>query len=92
MPQTLTPEAIALEALTTQLLEWVEARPRTYGEAMEAWKTSCPRMPVWEDAISDRLVETRPGVAAGMSERAVQITPLGLARLGRARLARGHRR
>lgn len=52
-------------ALVVQLLEWVAARPRTYEETMQAWRTSCPRLPVWEDACDlhfvtisrDRIVE-----------------------------------
>jgi D-3-phosphoglycerate dehydrogenase len=38
------------KALVLDLLEWVSARPRTYVEVMDAWRTSCPRLPVWEDA------------------------------------------
>ncbi|MGD0678897.1 MAG: hypothetical protein ABSC94_26125 [Polyangiaceae bacterium] len=38
-------------ALVMELLVWVAARPRTYQETTEAWRTSCPRMPVWEDAL-----------------------------------------
>jgi hypothetical protein len=51
----------APEALTLQLLEWVAARPRTYGEALDAWRTSCPRLSVWEDAVIDGFVECRGG-------------------------------
>ena len=51
--------AIALDALTRQLLEWVAARPRTYDEALEVWRTSCPRLSVWEDAVIGGFVECR---------------------------------
>jgi hypothetical protein len=56
-------------ALTLQMLEWVAERPRTYEEAMEAWKTSCPRLSIWEDALLDQLialsfVETRERAAS----------------------------
>ena len=47
-------------ALTLQLLEWIENRPRTYAEVLEAWKTSCPRLSIWEDACIDGLVEFEP--------------------------------
>lgn len=43
--------------LTLQFLAWVDERPRSYAQVMEAWRTSCPRMPVWEDAVDDGLVE-----------------------------------
>ena len=39
-----------VEALTLDLLEWLASGERTYEEAMEAWRTSCPKLPVWEDA------------------------------------------
>jgi hypothetical protein len=45
-----------LEPLILDLVEWVAQRPRTYDEVMEAWRTSCPRLPVWEDAVDRGLV------------------------------------
>jgi hypothetical protein len=39
-----------VEALILDLLEWIARRERTYEEVMAAWRTSCPRLPVWEDA------------------------------------------
>ena len=44
-------------ALTAQLLAWVAERPRSYCETMEAWRTTCPRLTIWEDAVSDGLGE-----------------------------------
>lgn len=32
------------------MLEWIAERPRSYEETMDAWRTSCPRLTVWEDA------------------------------------------
>jgi hypothetical protein len=57
-------------------LGWVAERPRSYGEAMEAWRSSCPRLSVWEDAIADGLiqVEATPGGAATAH---VTLTPRG---------------
>ena len=43
-------------ALTRQMLEWIAARPREYAEVMEAWRTSCPRLSIWEDACLEGLV------------------------------------
>jgi hypothetical protein len=40
-----------LDPLILDLLEWVEHGPRPYAEMIEAWRTSCPRLTVWEDAI-----------------------------------------
>ncbi len=39
-----------VDDLILDLLEWVAADPRPYSEVMDAWRTSCPRLPVWEDA------------------------------------------
>ena len=36
-----------VEALVVDLLEWIGPRTRAYPEVMEAWRTSCPRLPVW---------------------------------------------
>ena len=65
-----------MDALTKQLLEWIAARPRTYGETINAWRTSCPRFPVWEDAQTDGLVDV---VIAGtaLDESAVVLTVRG---------------
>jgi hypothetical protein len=42
--------------LILDLLEWVAAEPRPYAAVMEAWRTSCPRLTVWEDALEQGLV------------------------------------
>ena len=44
-----------------ELLNWIAEHPRSYAETMEAWKSSCPRLTVWEDAVTDGLVEIRRG-------------------------------
>jgi hypothetical protein len=42
--------------IMVQFLTWMADRPRTYAQAMEAWRSTCPRLSVWEDAIIDGLV------------------------------------
>ena len=44
-----------VEALIADLLEWV-GPARDYAEVMEAWRTSCPRLPVWEEAHARGLL------------------------------------
>jgi hypothetical protein len=39
-----------VDSLILDLLEWIGPHGRAYGEVLEAWRTSCPRLPVWEDA------------------------------------------
>lgn len=68
-------------ALVLDLLEWVTRRPRTYRATMEAWRTSCPRLPVWEDAVENGfLVVAR---SDGQAELGVAITAAGRAFLDR---------
>ena len=53
--------AIENKALVLDLVEWIAAEPRPYDEVMDAWRTSCPRLPVWEDAVdAGFVVRTRP--------------------------------
>jgi hypothetical protein len=39
-----------VEPLVLDLLEWIGSQPRPYREVIDAWRTSCPRLPVWETA------------------------------------------
>ena len=47
-----------VENLILDLVEWVARKERTYRETMDAWRTSCPSLPVWEEATSRGFVET----------------------------------
>jgi hypothetical protein len=60
-------------ALTTQMLAWLDEQPRSYAETLEAWKTSCPRLSIWEDALAERLIRLEAG--------RVHLTPAGRALL-----------
>jgi len=46
-----------VENLMLDLVEWVGRKERTYQETMDAWRTSCPKLPVWEEATDRGLVE-----------------------------------
>jgi D-3-phosphoglycerate dehydrogenase len=46
----------AVESLVLDLLEWVANGERSYDEVMDAWRTSCPRFPVWEEANDRKLI------------------------------------
>ena len=43
--------AEVLDPLVLDLVEWVAKEPRRYAEVIEVWRTSCPRLTVWEDAV-----------------------------------------
>jgi hypothetical protein len=51
------------DPLVLDLVRWVAREPRTYAEVLDAWKTSCPRLTVWEDAVDLGYV-TRKSVGA----------------------------
>ena len=70
-----------VEALILDLLEWLAVRDRTYEEVMDAWRTSCPRLPVWEDANDCGLIQQED-----VNGRCVvRVTPAGRALVGRRR-------
>ena len=66
--------------LTMQLLDWVDARPRTYAEAIEAWRSTCPGLSVWDDAVIAGLIRTPRNGA----EPTVEVTASGRALLDAA--------
>jgi len=59
--------AEAITPLTMEFLSWVAARPRTYAEAMEAWRSHCPRHPVWDDALSEGFIQIEGRGGPGQS-------------------------
>jgi hypothetical protein len=73
-----------VDALILDLLEWVGPVPRPYDEVMEVWRTSCPRLPVWEDAVERGYVirQHEPGLGA-----LIAVSPAGADHLRRNRAA-----
>lgn len=45
-----------VEPLLADLVAFVAGEDRPYLEVMDAWRTSCPRLPVWEEANARGLV------------------------------------
>jgi hypothetical protein len=66
--------AQTIEPLIADLVEWVAKAPRSYDEVMDVWRTSCPRLTVWEDAV-DRGYLVRERGEAG--QVLVRVTPQG---------------
>jgi len=64
----------ALDSLVLDLLEWLSAGSRPYPEIMRAWRTSCPRLPVWEEANDRGFIEQRLDPERGTI---VSLTALG---------------
>ena len=65
------------QSLVLDLIEWIGEQPRPYSEVIAAWRTSCPRLTIWEDAVDAGLV-ARDGVN-------VRVTGLGREFLGQHR-------
>jgi hypothetical protein len=63
----------SLEPLILNLLDWLSHHPRTYAETLSAWRTSCPRLPVWEEANDRGLVE----IVEADAGKLVRLTPTG---------------
>jgi hypothetical protein len=72
---------VAHSLIMIQFLSWVADRPRSYAQTMEAWRTTCPRLSVWEDAVIEGLVRIDGGL------RLVSLTPQGRAVLQASRAA-----
>ena len=58
--------ADAADALVLDLVEWIAREPRLYSEVIETWRTSCPRLTIWEDAVDRGYVARQPGAGAGV--------------------------
>ena len=71
-----------LDALVLDLLEWIGPEPRPYAEVIEAWRTSCPRLPVWEEANVRGYVTQQYHAGAGSF---VTVSPSGHRWLARHR-------
>jgi len=65
-----------VQPLILDLLEWIGPRARPYADVLEAWRTSCPRLPVWEEANARGFIDHlhEQGRAA-----LVAVSPLGMA-------------
>jgi hypothetical protein len=72
---------VAHSLIMIQFLSWVADRPRSYAQTMEAWRTTCPRLSVWEDAVIEGLVRIDGQL------RVVTLTPQGRAVLQASRTA-----
>lgn len=67
-----------VDALILDLLEWIGASPRPYAEVLDAWRTSCPRLPVWEEANESGFLDHHHDPLGG---KTVSVSARGLAHL-----------
>jgi hypothetical protein len=82
-----------LSPTTVELLAWVARRPRTYSEAIDAWRSNCPRLSAWDDALTGGLLRVSRG-ADGAGGAEVTVTARGSAMLAArdAAASDGHQR
>jgi hypothetical protein len=65
-----------ISPLMLQLLEWISYRQRSYAETMDAWRSTCPRLTTWEDALISGLVQVETA-GDGAHDFMVSLTALG---------------
>ena len=63
-----------IEHLILDLLEWIGTSSRPYVEVIDAWRTSCPQLPVWEEANDRGFIDHHSDAVNG---RVVSVSPLG---------------
>jgi hypothetical protein len=71
-----------LDALILDLLEWIGPQTLPYAEVLEVWRTSCPRLPVWEEAQARGYI-TPSHAPSGMAQ--LRLSQAGLAHLRQQR-------
>ena len=54
------------DPLVLDFVEWVAREPRLYAEVVGTWKTSCPRLTIWEDAADKGYVARETVVGTGL--------------------------
>ncbi|KRR22039.1 hypothetical protein CQ14_39040 [Bradyrhizobium lablabi] len=54
------------DPLVLDLVEWIAREPRPYSEVIETWRTSCPRLTIWEDAVDRGYVARQPVAGEGV--------------------------
>ena len=64
------------DPLVLDLVEWIAREPRLYSEVIETWRTSCPRLTIWEDAVDRGLVTRETIAGAGVRVASFDGCPL----------------
>jgi hypothetical protein len=81
-----SPTSDTVEPLILDLLEWLGSAPRPYAEVLDAWRTLCPRLTVWEDANDAGFIVSDFELGRG---RLISVSAAGLEHL-RAHRAAAH--
>jgi len=62
------------DPLVLDFVEWIAREPRRYAEVIATWRTSCPRLTIWEDAAEAGYVARETVAGIGM---VVMVTETG---------------
>ena len=54
------------DPLVLDLVEWIAREPRIYSEVIATWRTSCPRLTIWQDALDHGYVSRQTVAGAGV--------------------------
>jgi hypothetical protein len=54
------------DPLVLDFVEWIARKPRLYSEVIATWRTSCPRLTIWEDAVDRGYVARKTIAGFGM--------------------------
>lgn len=67
------------KALTLQMLQWIDQKNHSYADVLDVWKSTCPRLAIWEDACADGLVEAGSGMSGvvSLSEKGRRVLDTG---------------
>jgi hypothetical protein len=60
------PMTDSADPLVLDFVEWIAREPRLYSEVVATWRTSCPRLTIWEDASDAGYVEREAIAGVGM--------------------------
>ena len=54
------------DPLVLDFVEWIARERRLYSEVVATWRTSCPRLTIWEDASDAGYVAREAVAGVGM--------------------------
>ena len=54
------------DPLVLDFVEWIAREPRPYSEVIATWRTSCPRLTIFEDAVDGGYVARGTLEGSGM--------------------------
>jgi hypothetical protein len=66
------PMADLADPLVLDFVEWIAREPRPYSEVIATWRSSCPRLTIWEDAVDGGYVARETIAGFGLIVRVTE--------------------